>query len=117
MSAYTHHIKENDRRPNLMAQVTDHTGKLTDFTEADAVTFTMRHKVGNTLKINKGTARFDTDSNGIKSLLVYDWQAGDTDTKGTFYGEFEVVWDTASGITQTFPDKDYIKIIVGNDLA
>lgn len=39
-----------------------------------------------------------------KKQVSYVWQEGDTDTIGTFYGEFEVTY--LDGTKQTFPAKN-----------
>ena len=51
-----------------------------------AATFTMTDEFG-TKKVNAQPATIIDSTNGI---IEYDWQAGDTDTAGTYYGQFSV---------------------------
>ena len=47
--------------------------------------------------------------------MKYVWQTGDTDTAGTFQGEFEVTY--TSGEIETFPNDGYIGIEVLADIG
>ena len=53
----------------------------------------------------------DEDAGRVK----YVWQTGDTDTAGTFQGEFEVTY--TSGEIETFPNDGYIGIEVLDDIG
>lgn len=109
MSAYNFTIKQNDRRPNLTAMFKNADGTPLDLTTAVSVTFVMRLRT--TLKIDHVACVITDAANGT---VEYEWQDGDTDTVATYKGEFEITW--ATGVVQTFPADDYIKIIVKDDL-
>ena len=47
--------------------------------------------------------------------LEYHWQSGDTDQAVTHFGEFEVTF--ADGSIETFPNDDYIRIEVKQDIG
>ena len=112
MSAYTFTIKQNDMKPDLIAFLKNSDKTPIDLTDADEVVFTMVKNGASTPKINKVAAVLEDAINGE---VHYNWQAGDTDTIGTYKGEFEIVW--AEGITQTLPQDDYIKVIIKDDIA
>lgn len=112
MSAYIFYIKQNDRRPNLVAHLKNADGTPLDLTTATSVKFIMSKQGAATPKINKVSTTVSSATGGI---IEYHWVDGDTDTIATYRGEFEVTW--ATGITQTLPEDDYIKIVVMNDLA
>ncbi len=67
----------------------------------------------NGVKVN-AIAVADPDQTTNPGKVRYDWNTTDTDTDGTFYGEFEV---TADDGIQTFPNKTNIAIIITKDLA
>lgn len=112
MSAFNFYIKQNDRRPNLVARLRNADKTPLNLTDADTVTFTMT-------KNRAGSPIIDTVNCSITDVtggvIEYEWQEGDTVTLGTYRGEFEITWTT--GITQTLPEDDFIKIIVKEDLA
>lgn len=110
MSAYIFYIKQNDRLPKLLVQLFNADGTPLDLSQAQIVRFTMSKN--NSIKINLQECQVLDAPNGT---ISYTWQDGDTDTLGTFKGEFEITWDT--NITQTLPEDDYVKIIVKDDLA
>jgi hypothetical protein len=62
------------------------------------------------LKID-AVADIEDDINGI---VEYSWQAGDTDTAGTYYGEIEVTYGDAT--VETFPNNGYFTVIIKEDL-
>jgi len=45
----------------------------------------------------------------------YAWQTGDTDTPGTFQGEFEVTYST--GEIETFPNDGFLAIEIIDDIV
>lgn len=52
--------------------------------------------------------------NGAQTLLQYDWPAGLEDS-GKYIGEFEVTYGDNS--VETFPNEDYIVVVVQRDLG
>lgn len=112
MSAYVFYIKQNTRRPNLVARLKNADKTPLDLSDAVSVKFTMNTEPhNNPPKIDSIDATIVDAPNGV---VQYEWQDGDTDTLGTFRGEFTVDW--GSGIFQTLPEDDYIKVVVKDDL-
>lgn len=54
-------------------------------------------------------------SDGTKGNWSYSPAAADTDKSGTFDAEVEVTY--ADGTIETFPNKGYIRVTIGDDLA
>lgn len=75
-----------------------------------AATFHMKALGGSAAKVD--AAATITDDDGV---LVYEWDAADTDTAGVFLAEFEVTY--ADDSVETFPGDGWITVTVGVDLA
>jgi len=102
------YIKQNDRRPP--AEQTLYRGEtVVDLTEATGVTFKMREVGRKDLKVNTAGMLISNDGE-----VRYNWQAGDTDTPGTFHAEWEVVWN--DGTTETFPTLGAEIVLIHGDL-
>ena len=111
-------IKQNDLRPHLYAvlgRIDEDSGEVPEG-EGDVITgatvvFSMRDENG-TVKVDKEPVVVDDDEEG---MVHYIWQEGDTDTAGTFYGEFQV---TLAGEPITYPnDKVGFKIKITEEIA
>jgi hypothetical protein len=89
-------IKQNDTSPSLQATLKD--AALTPINLTGANVRLHMKSVDGTLKIDQPMSVV-TPTQGI---IQYDWQAGDTDTVGTYYVEFEVTYSDAS--VETFPN-------------
>ena len=89
-------IKQNDTSPSLQATLKDAALDPINLTGA-AVRLHMK-SVDGTLKIDRAM----TVVTPLQGIIRYDWQAGDTDTVGTYYVEFEVTYADAS--VETFPN-------------
>lgn len=89
-------IKQNDTSPALLATLKDFEGDAINLTGA-SVLFHMKDLNG-TMKISQAM----TITNATLGLVRYDWQAGDTDTVGTYYVEFQVTYSDSS--VETFPN-------------
>ena len=108
------YIKQGDLKPSILATLKHYNdGTVVDLTNAQTVKFHMKRKDG-TLKIQN---RICTIVSASEGKVRMDWQEGDTDTPGTYYGEFEVVWN--DGRPQTFPVKEEepFEIIIGSQIA
>ncbi len=55
-----------------------------------------------------------TVTDAVDGRVTYLWQAGDTDTSGTYNIEFEIEWGTE---IQTVPNDSYITIKIVDDLG
>lgn len=105
------YIKRNDRDPSIAYELTPRSLDLTGAT----VVFNMKDASGS-VKVNRGAGSVVTATG--TPTVKYDWAAGDTDTAGTFYGEFEVTF--ASGAPGSFPNggpDPFIEIEISEDIA
>lgn len=97
-------IKQGDTSPSLLYNLSPAPSTLVGAT----VVFNM--KQGSTVVINRASAVIVS-----ASQLRYDWDAGDTDTVGSFLGEFEITY--ADGSVGTWPNRGFIPINVYEDIA
>lgn len=103
-------IKTNDTAPKLGVTIKDVDGNAVDISGYNAVRFHMKAYGASALKIDAPATVSDEDNGAIE----YAWAIGDTDTAGTYYGEFEVTYADLS--VETFPNKGYFTIIIQEDL-
>lgn len=75
------------------------------------VRFIMTDKASGTVKVD-ATA---TVVNSATGVVRYDWIQADTDTPGTYNGEFEM--QDGSGHFETFPNTKHIQIKIIADLG
>ncbi len=104
------YIKRGDRLPKLQATLKNPDGSVVDLTGA-TVKFRMFPAGGATAKVDGDGA---IEGAATQGNVSYSWQGGDTDTAGEFNGEWEVTFN--SGLAETFPNYDYMKILVVPDL-
>ena len=102
-------IKTNDTSPKLSVTLTDALGTPIGLAGCSA-RFHMKAFGASSLKID-AVADIEDVVNGI---VEYSWQAGDTDTAGTYYGEIEVTYGDAT--VETFPNNGYFTVIIKEDL-
>lgn len=107
--AETFYLKSNDTSPSLLYALAP---LSTDLTGA-AVCFNMRPATGGAVKVSRAAAVVVTETG--TPTVRYDWTAQDTDTSGTYDGEFEVTY--AGGAVETFPNTGFIKIVIAKDIA
>ena len=76
---------------------------------------------GSTVRIHvvslSGTTLIDeamTVTSGPNGVAEYEWQAGDTDTAGTYKVEFEVTY--SDNTVETFPNTGHEMLIIKDDL-
>lgn len=105
MTATTHYLRVGDRLPKLRRQLVDANGAAIDLT-ASTVAFRMWPQTGGALKINNGACAIVDAATGV---VEYSWAAIDTDTAGTFLGEFEI---TLAGLGQTVPADPRNNVVV-----
>ena len=103
-------IQQHDTSPQLVGTLKDASDNAIDLTGA-TVKFLMRRISSTTAKVDASATVIDEDAGRVK----YVWQTGDTDTAGTFQGEFEVTY--TSGEIETFPNDGYIGIEVLDDIG
>ncbi len=100
------YIKENDTLPPLKATLYGADGNVIDLTNADVVTFAMWDGA---VKLNREVTVVDAVAGKVK----LDWLTGDTDTPGTYKGQFKIVWLDLS--EQRVPNRGYDKVVIGED--
>ena len=103
-------IKQNDTRRAIQTTLKYQDSAVDLSAAGTSVKFLMKNIKGN-LKVDAAATKVDA-SNGV---VKYEWSEGDTDTAGSFRGEFEVTWD--NGEIETFPSDSYIDIFIKNDLG
>ena len=106
MMAFT--IKQNDTSPALQATLQDYAGSPINLVGA-SVRFHMKSLDGSVVVDAPMTVT--SPSTGV---VVYSWQAADTDVAGTYYAEFEVTYSDLS--IETFPNTDSIAIVITPEL-
>lgn len=107
--SHTHYVKQNDTRDPVQATLKDADGKPVDLSDVDEVRFQMGRK-GNNTKVD-GLGEIVDAANGE---VKYEWQEGDTDKAEVFRGEFRV--EFADGTRLTFPNNDWIKVVVTEEI-
>jgi hypothetical protein len=103
-------IKQGDRREPIERVLRGSDGNPVDLTGA-SVRFIMTTAEG-VVKVDAGATIVGTPTAG---RARYSWGVNDTDTIGSFRAEYEVTF--GDGTKQTFPNKDYIVVIVVADLG
>lgn len=102
-------IKQNDTSPAIRAALKTPNNKAVNLIGA-TVRFHMRNK-NRKLLINK-LAIVENQESGI---VRYDWEPGDTNLHGICFCEFEVTYEDES--IETFPNNDYIRIRIVEEIA
>lgn len=107
-------IKRNDTLPNLQLSLTTkgNLGETIAFnlSAVTATTFTMVDDCGNAKVISATATISDSDC----GLIYYSWQTGDTDTSGTYKGEFTLFFQDGKKIT--VPRSSVINIHIEDDI-
>ncbi len=99
----TIYMTKGDLKPPIEATLKYLDGTVVDLTEATGVIFNMKKENG-TLIINGKAGSIVTPNPGV---VRYDWEEGDTDTRGVCYAEFVVSWPEGD---LTFPAKGDFEI-------
>lgn len=103
-------IKKNDTGPPITAKLLDAAGAAVNLTGA-TVKFIMSRQGDSATKVNAAATIVDAATGTVR----YVWTAADTDTHGTFVGEWEVVF--SDGSKQSFPNSRHLEIRVTRDLG
>lgn len=106
MSDFT--IKQGDRLPRLRQVLTDGANAPLDLTGVTAVTFRMRPQNGGPLVTLTGTAAVVAPA--TSGTVEYSWGAGDTATRGDYFGEWVLTY--AGAVTRTVPAPGYVTVEV-----
>ena len=111
MASPTFFIKQNDTTPALSVFLQDARGRPINLTGATIV-FHMRLESDLSVKISGGSV---TTVSATQGNVSYTFSASDTDTSGNYQAEFQVTF--SGGAVETFPNDDYIKVIITDDVS
>ena len=107
----TFYVKKNDTAPSLRASLKDGGDQAIDLSDA-TVNFHMRKVGASTIKVDASAVVIGSSSDGI---VQYNWTTADTDTAGTYQGEFEVTY--SDGSVESFPNNGYILVEILDDIT
>ena len=111
MSANTRFvIKQGDRREPIERTLRGSDGVAVNLTGA-TVKFLMRPEGGGAVKIDAAATVVDAPTGAVR----YSWDSDDTDTAGKFEAEFEVTF--GDGTKETFPNEEYIPVLIIDDIG
>lgn len=97
------HLKTGDTEPDLVATLYKDNDNPYDLSEGSpAVEFALAEANESTLVVDDDTSGNVSISDGANGEVSYSWQSGDTDSKGTYEGEFRVTDGTDS---TSFPNR------------
>ena len=105
-------LKQHDLQPYYKVEVRDSDDQIIDLTSANIVC---------TMASADGTIKIDRQSTGIQITdaaageFEYRWQAGDTDTTGLFYIEFEITPPVGGKFTVPTREKAEVRIMKSLD--
>ena len=105
-------MKRNDTRPFLDVVLQDVNGAALDLsTTVSGITFTMKDLDTDAIKVNqKDCSLVNTGSDG---MVRYSWQPKDTNTAGTYAGEFQILYNDTTKLT--VPTSSVLSIIILED--
>lgn len=119
-------IKKGDLLPELEATLKDGAGTAIDLTArgGGTVRFHMRLRDSGEPTDDPSPSRAETIKVDAPATVVtaasgevkYSWVAGDTDTAGDYFGEFEITWATGS-LPQRIPSDGHLEILVMENIA
>ena len=111
-------IKQNDKKPALVATLKDEDGNVVDLSHVVAIDFKMRLRGASENKVDSHEftyARIQGDPKDGK--IQYLWQDGDTDTPGMYEAEFELIYRNDEGIQHVPTDEPFIVHVVRDRIA
>ncbi len=104
------YIKQNDTAPIILVTLKDGNDAAVDLTAATAI-FKMRAVGQSTVKTSAAAIIHDADAGQVR----YEWAAADTDTIGSYEAEFQITF--VDGKIETFPNSDFIRITITDDIS
>lgn len=107
----TFYIKQNDTTPAIKATLKDGDGTVINLTDA-TVNFHMRKVGSSTTNVDASATIVSPATSGI---VQYSWSGSDTANTGLYSAEFEVIY--GDGRIETFPNSDYIRVEILDDIA
>lgn len=103
------YLKVGDRLPKLSATLLGSTGTAVDLSGA-----TVRFRMASTKTATPKVDAAATVVSAAAGTVEYEWGATDTDTVGVYLAEWEI---TIGGKTQTVPTRDFLRVVIVDDLA
>lgn len=104
------YIKQNDTAPILLVSLKYGNDAAVDLTGATAI-FKMRPVGQTTVKTDAAAIIHNDDAGQVR----YEWVAADTNTVGSYEAEFQVTF--VDGKIETFPNSDFIRITITDDIS
>jgi len=104
------YIKQNDTAPIILVTLKDGNDAVVDLTAATAM-FKMRAVGQTTVKTSASAIIHNADAGQVR----YEWAASDTDTIGSYEAEFQITF--VDGKVETFPNSDFIRITITDDIS
>lgn len=104
-------LKENNTSPILRATLKDVNKTVINLTGA-TVQFRMKEVGGTVLKVNTSASIVGSADNGV---VQYVWTSSDTNQPGSFNAEFDVTY--ADGSKETFPNEEFLTVVIKPDLV
>lgn len=106
-------IKEGDTLPVLLVTLKDGAATAINVSGADSITFRMRavNPAAN-VGVYKVNREADLNTDGTDGKVKIGLTADETDTPGTYQGEFVIDW--GGGDQQTVPSDGYVSIQVSS---
>jgi len=111
-------IKKNDTAPAIRGVLYDRDDNVVDLTGC-TVRFLMSNLVNDGGELSVGSNVVTGDAaiiDEVNGIVEYQWVAGDTDTAGEYYCEWEVTYGSDNTV-ETFPSDGYNTITIKTDLA
>jgi hypothetical protein len=106
-------VKQGDLFPTVLTTVRDENGAVVNLTGATNIKFSMRKsRDPSSIKVDQAAGTLVDGPNG---KIGYTWVGSDTDTPGTYEGEFRVT--PSSGSPFRVPTDGYIAVIVEAKVA
>lgn len=108
-------LKVGDLEPAAVVECLS-AGSAMAIDSAIGATFVLRPVGSSTPTVSAAATILDDGVDAsLKGRVSYSWQAGDTDTAGTYQAEVVVEWTT--GREQTFPGEGFLIVKIEDDLA
>ena len=100
-------VKRNDLQPYIYIEALESTGTAISLPASSSILFSMRDYITNSLTLSRVSTGV-TVTAATTGFFQYQWQSGETNTTGSFYGEFEIT--PASGGKFTLPVSRSLRI-------
>ncbi|RJQ04806.1 MAG: hypothetical protein C4551_10020 [Bacillota bacterium] len=108
------YLKQGNLRPSYVVILKDADKNPVNISTATAVRLHMKTP-GGAIKVDAEMINRDDGTEALRGKCEYEWQAGDSDTAGTFYAEVEVTWPDTD--PETFPNDGYNIVKITEKLA